>query len=152
MSKVTNQHNEENYVSNDYNLAKLFIWGNRYSQATFKNNTGAAAAFSQGVILGRDSSDNTIVPLDSANAANGEAIPVGVLAQDLAEIPDGGTLASVNFSNKGDLNEDLVIFQGAGDDKETVIASGGNRSIEDLLVDIGLRLIATDSLTGPDNS
>ena len=150
MSTVTNQHNEENYVQNDYNLGKIFVYGNRTSQGTFKNNTGGAAAFSQGLVLARDSSDNTLVPLNPANTTNGANLPVGILFQDLAEVADAGTVTNVYFVTEGDVVEERVIFQ-AGD-KNSVIAEGGARSVEDLLRDLTIKLIPSDALTGPDNS
>lgn len=150
MSDVTAQINNENFKSFDFDLSKIFIWGNSYKSGTFKNNTGGASAFEAGTILGRDSSDGTLVALDLTNAVNGEDIPVGVLAQDIASIANAATVDDVNFGVKGEVaKEKVVLFDGA--DALTSACSDA-RTIEDHLVAVGIILKDTDELTGYDNA
>lgn len=150
MSEVTNTLNNENAVFNNYDLTKLFIWGNRYDDATFKNNTGAGPTdFAPGTVLGRDSTDNTIVPLDSAVTGNGEDIPIGILAKGISQLADAGTVPNVAFCTGGDVAREKVIFINAGDDFDTVVA---NRTLEDHLLSQNIRAIESDQLTGTDNA
>jgi len=148
MSSVTTRIDEANFKSYEYDLRKLFVWNNRFEDATFKNNTGAAAAFVAGTVLGRDSSDNTIVPFDSANAVNGEEQPLGVLGQDLAELGDGLTQDNVAFCTSGDVAEFLLVFQNPAENKDTVVNS---RSVNDWLLSQNMRIVDGDELTKSDN-
>lgn len=151
---VTNQQDQDNLLFNDYDFRKIFVFENRYRRLTFKNNTGGAATFQAGLLLAKDNSDNTIVPLDASTTTNGSNIPIGILAQDLStSIANAGTQTNVYFCTEGDVARDRIIFQdSANDNFTTVITQANGRTIEDLLQVLNIRAIASVDLTGPDNS
>jgi len=63
MSTATQKVKTSNQIFTDFDLSKIFIFGNRFKKASFKNNTGSIDDFAPGTLLARDSSDDTIVPL-----------------------------------------------------------------------------------------
>ena len=147
---VVVQNGSQLFVNDDFQ--KIFIWDNEYEQATFKNNTGALASFQAGLLLGRDSSDNTIVPLDSAVTGNGEEIPVGVLAQDINDVADAGTVDNKYFCINGGVAENKLILQNGADNLDTTIIN--SRTLRDLIKSAtkGIKIVESDELTGSDNS
>lgn len=151
---VTNVRDTDNSLFNNYDFRKIFVYDNRYQQLTFKNNTGAGATFQAGLLLAKDNSDNTIVPLDASNTTNASNIPIGILAQDLStSIAAAGTQTNVYFCVQGDVARDKIIFQDSvNDDFDSVITQANGRTLEDLLLVLNIRAIASIDLTGPDNS
>lgn len=151
---VTNSRTTDNSLFNNYDFRKIFVYGNRYEQLTFKNNTGAAATFDAGLLLAKDNSDNTLVPLDVSTTTNASNIPIGILAQDLnTSIANGGTQTNVVFCHTGDVARDKIIFQdSANDDFDSVVAQANGRTIEDLLLVLGIKAVASTDLTDFDNS
>lgn len=147
MSTITQNADQANLKSFNRDTTKTFVWDNRFANATFKNNTGSAAEFAEGTILARDSSDNSIVPLDSATATNGVNIPIGVLAQDLAEVANAGTVTGVYFCISGDVVRSKAVFQGS-DTFTTVVAT---RTLEDHFLSQGIRFIGSTENTKFDN-
>jgi len=115
MSEVTNTQNNTNAVFNDFDLSKIFVFNNRFKNATFKNNTGGPLAFLAGTLLARDSSDNTIVPLLSTKTTLGLNIPVGILHNSIASIADAATVTNQSFCIQGDVADGKILFQGADD-------------------------------------
>lgn len=153
-STVANSLNTSNQLFNNYDLRKIFVYGNRYRQLTFKNNTGGAATFQAGLLLAKDNTDNTIVPFDASNTTNASNIPIGILAQDLpTSIANAGTQANVYFCVEGDVAREKIIFQDSvNDDFESVITQANGRTVEDLLTVLNIRAVESTDLTGFDNS
>lgn len=151
---VTTSRTTANSLFNNYDFRKIFVYGNRYERLTFKNNTGAAATFSAGLLLAKDNSDNTIVPLDASTTTNASNIPIGILGQDLStELASAATQTNVVFCHTGDVARDKIIFQdSANDDFDTVITQASGRTIEDLLLLLGIKAVASTDLTDFDNS
>lgn len=118
MSKATVVLNATNALFVDFDLSKVFIFGNRFAPASFKNNTGSQASFVPGTLLARDSSDNTIVPLLStktgiiansalevdtnvliANRATGSYITDGVKVGDAVTVAGSVGLTGANIEH-----------------------------------------------------
>lgn len=153
-STVSSVVSTNNSLFNNHDLRKIFVFGNRYERLTFKNNTGAGATFQAGLLLAKDNTDNTIVPLDASNTTNASNIPIGILAQDLTtSIANAGTQANVYFCHKGDVARDKIIFQDSvNDDFDSVIVQANGRTIEDLLLVLGIKAVVSTDLTNFDNS
>lgn len=151
---VNNVLDTDNALFNNYDFRKIFVFGNRYERLTFKNNTGASATFSAGLLLAKDNSDNTLVPLDASTTTNASNIPIGILAQDLTTaIANAGTQANVIFCHTGDVARDKIIFQDSVNDSfASVIAQANGRTIEDLLLVLGIKAVESTDLTNFDNS
>lgn len=153
-SSVTTVLDTSNQLYNNYDFRKLFVYDNEYSEYTFKNNTGASATFEAGLLLAKDNSDNTLVPLDASNTTNASNIPIGILAQDLGTaIANGGTQANVSFCFKGHVARNMIIFQDSvNDDFDSVITQANGRTIEDLLLVQNIKAVESVDLTDFDNS
>lgn len=132
-----------------FNFDKIFIFENKHEIAVFKNNTGATAAFSAGLIVARDSSDNTIVPFDNAAPSDGDNIPIGILSQDVASSDDDDTTADVNYCHRGNVAEELLIFEGA--ETMTTVVTGTNQTVRDNLLKVGIKAVTSTSLSKADN-
>lgn len=147
MSKVTEVFRNSNQVYTDFDFSKIFIFDNNFIQATFKNTTGSEQVLVAGTLVGRVTATNELEVLKSA-AADGSEIPVGILAQDIT-LATAAT-ALVNVGVKGDIAKAKVILDGA-DTLDTMIDGRpiGDRIAGDTQ---GIRLVATDELTGVDNS
>lgn len=151
MSTATTRSTTQNFRTTDYDLSKIFVWHNRFQKATFKNNTGDEKAFEPGLVLARDSSDNTIVPLDIANTTNGRNIPVGVLHQPVESSVDGAETTNVSFCTEGDVDSSKLIFEDGSSTLATAVSQANARTIGDLLLLLAIRPIDTVENSAFDN-
>lgn len=158
MSTVTSTNVTNKQATFQYDVSKIFIWDNRYSKATFNNNTGAEASFAPGTVVGRVASSGKIVPFDST-ATDGSQIPIGVLKNSVDALADDGDVTDVNFCVAGDVAEEKLLFQDT-DDLDTVVtiqdgtpaATTNTRIVRDMIESLGIRIIEGTELTSLDNS
>jgi hypothetical protein len=127
-------------------LAKIFVWDNRFESANYTNSTYDPVTLPAGTLMGKISATQEIVPLTSA-ASDGSQFPVGVLNQT-SVIAAGATVA-LAYCVSGDVVESGVILQGA-DTMATVISG---RSIRDRIGadTVGVKLVGSIEMTGFDN-
>jgi hypothetical protein len=130
----------------NFDVSKIFIWGNRYENAPYINSTYNDVTLLAGTLMGRVSANGYIKPLTSG-ASDGSQFPVGILANDVVVV--AGSLVSLPICNDGDVREDLVIFQ-SGDNMDTVVSS---RRLRDRISSdtVGIRLVPNTEMTGVDN-
>ena len=145
----TTENQTENFLHVSYDLSKIFIWSNRFSKLTFKNNTGGIASFAPGLVVAIDSSDGTLVPFDDDTAANGDDQPVGILASTITDLAIAGTVTDIDYCDQGDVAEEKVTFQD-GDTLATVVTGG--QTVRQVLKNAGIRLVPRKELSGADNS
>jgi len=128
------------------NNAKIFIWDNRYEEGTYTNVSGSEVSLTKGMLMGRISASQKLVPLASG-ASNGSQFPVGILADDYTV--DYGESANVTICIGGDVAEELVTLNGT-DTLATVISS---RSIRDRIAadTLGIKLVLGEQMTAYDN-
>jgi len=108
MSTATIKLQTTNALFVDFDLSKVFIFGNRFAPASFKNNTGSQASFVPGTLLARDSSDNTIVPLLSTKT--------GIIANSVLAVATNvltATRASGSYITDGVKVGDVVTVAGS---------------------------------------
>jgi len=157
MSNVTEVNNTGNQAQFNYDTSKIFVWNNRYSSATFINNTGGALAFAPGTVVGRVAATNLIAPFDSS-ATDGSQIPIGVLKSNLASSADDAQTPNTNFCKAGDVVKEKLLFQGS-DDLDTVVTindgtpadTDNTRTVRDMIESLGINIVASTELTGFDN-
>jgi len=132
-------------ITNNDN-AKIFIWDNRYEEGTYTNPTGDDVSLTKGMLMGRVSATQKLVPLASG-ASDGSQFPVGILADDYSV--DYGESANVTICIGGDVAEELVTLNGS-DTLSTVISG---RSIRDRIAGdtLGIKLVAGTQMTAFDN-
>jgi hypothetical protein len=132
-------------ITNNDN-AKIFIWDNRYEEGTYTNPTSDDVSLTKGMLMGRVSATQKLVPLASG-ASDGSQFPVGILADDYDV--DYGESANVTICIGGDVAEELVTLNGS-DTLSTVISG---RSIRDRIAGdtLGIKLVAGTQMTAFDN-
>lgn len=133
-------------LKQNYDRAKIFVWGNRYGSAQFTNGTGSLVTLERGAVLGRVTATGKVV-LFKSDATDGSQIPLGING-DTREVAAGATV-DITFCTEGDVVEDKILFQ-SPDTLATAVTGSG--IIRDLIQrNTKIRLIATDCLTNYDN-
>jgi hypothetical protein len=130
----------------NFDLAKMFVWNNRYEKADYTNSTYDPVTLAAGTVMGRIAATQEIVPLDP-EAVDGSQFPVGILAQDITV--DEGETVSLYICVAGDVVENGLTLP-EGSTMNTVISS---RSIRDRIASdtVGIKLVPSTDLTGYDN-
>jgi len=148
-------------LSQDINVAKLFLGGVRYRTASYTNDTGSDITLAKGTILGRVNDDNKVYPTDNGNS-DGSQLPRFILAEDY-EVADGAT-STMTFAVCGRVNKDLLVFNRAGNALTDIVKVYGVDSqspaepvtvdlgtVFDVLEDRGFYLETVNDLTEYDN-
>lgn len=133
---ATQRNATRNQSTVDYSLENLFLFGNRYQTATFKNNTGAEATFKSGFLVLRDTTApaNIIPAIAGATLAN----VVGILKLDSeTTLADAGTTPA-NYCISGDIDVNLLQLPKTVT-LDTVVGTTG-KCLRDFLTDLGFVL------------
>jgi len=132
---ATQRSATRNQSTVDYSIDNIFMYGNRYQTATFLNDTGAEATFSDGfLVLRNTASAGQIIPaIAGATLAN----VIGVLKTDSITLADDGT-AAVNYAICGDIDVNLLQLP-ATVTLDTVVGTTG-KCLKDFLTDLGFVL------------
>lgn len=146
MSSVNNVLNTGQQMITNYNVDKIFVFGNGYDKANYTNNSYDTVTLVEGTLMGRVSATQEIVPHDST-ASDGSQYPVGVLAVEA--IIEEGVTVELPFCTSGEVVEELVVLAD-GDTMSTVISG---RSIRDRIAadTVGIKLVGNTAMTGTDN-
>jgi len=146
MSTIDTVLNTGQQAITNVDTSKIFIWGNRFDKAEYTNSTYDAVTLPAGTLLGRNSSTLEVKPLTSG-ASDGSQFPVGILNE--THTVEAGDTATLAYCVAGDVAKEKVLLQGS-DDLDTVVSSKtiGDRIGSDT---VGIKLVATDELTGFDN-
>lgn len=155
MSTVTTVNQTPNQAHFDYDISKIFVFDNRYTQGTLLNASGASKTFYPGTVLGRIAANGKLIPCDST-ATDGSQIPMGILKTEITLGIAGED--EVNVCIKGDVVSSKLIFVGA-ETLATVVtindsvpaATTYTRTMKDLIQSTGVILVDGDELTGFDN-
>jgi len=144
---VTEVLNTGNQAHFDYDVSKIFVFGNKYDGATLLNGSGGIKSFLPGTLLGRISASLKLVPLASG-ATDGSEKPVGILLTSVNDLGIAGEQV-VDYCIFGEVVQEKVILDGA-DTLDTLI---GGVTIGDLVQSstMGIKLVESDELTGFDN-
>ena len=147
MSKITNVSQNDNFLHNDYDTSKLFLFDNDDEVGELLNDSGAAKTFEAGLVMARVAATNQLVPLDPAGA-DGSQYPVGILMQTVTDLADAAT-KQVNIVISGEVAENLIILEGATT-LDTVIE---NKTVRDRIKSDtrGIALVPVKALTKFDN-
>lgn len=144
MSYNTTRIQQQNFLGNEYDISKLFIWNNRFETVAVNNSTYVTETYLAGTLMGRVTATGYCVPLVST-ANDGSELPVGVLNQDI--VLNAGELANASVCIGGDVAQELILLQGS-DTLDTVIQG---RRLRDWLTTSGLINRASTDNTYPDN-
>lgn len=136
---ATQRNATRNQSTVDYSLENLFLFGNRYQTATFKNNTGAEATFKSGFLVIRETgTPANILPAVAGEAGADLAKVIGILKLDSSvTLADDGTTPA-NYCTGGDIDVNLIQFP-ATVTLNTVVGTTG-KCLRDVLTDLGFVL------------
>ncbi len=135
-------------TTTDVNVAKIFLWNNRYEQDNETNNyTYSTLSLYAGTVMGRVTSTGVLVP-SKASAVDGSELPVGILAHDLINMIQGETRVCT-ICIAGDVAQEQLIFID-GDTVETIV--NGRRYKDRIQGDTsGIILRSVTGMTDYDN-
>lgn len=106
MSEVT-QNAENNMLTSNYSVKKIFVWNNRFQKATFTNSSGASVTLEAGLVLGQIATTRKLVELDPAGT-DGSQYPIGVLAETVTLA--NGASADLTYCVEGDVAESELVM------------------------------------------
>lgn len=158
MSNVTIVNSTSNQFHADYDISKIFVFGNRYQQASFINGTGAQASFAAGTVVGRIAATGKITICDST-ATDGSQFPIGILKTAITDLANAASI-DANYCLKGDVVADKLVFSGAETLSTVVTVVDGDvaptnttyvKIMRDLIQALGIILVDSTELTGYDN-
>ena len=140
--ETTQRDATRNQSTADFERKNIFTFGNRYSEAIFKNNTGAELIAVAGILVVRDTSAPTKV-IPAAYDLLAEPTPINTLGDVIGILNVEGeiTLANngeinCNVCISGDVDASLLVLP-AGVTLNTVV---GNKILKDVLTDLGFVL------------
>lgn len=150
MSKFVVADNAGGYLYVNYDLSKLFLWDNRYSNGLMNNSTYVDAAYNPGQLLGRVTSTGYLVPFD-ATANDGSQFIVGILNE--GHIVPGGATIEVAYCIGGDVAAEQLLFIGVQTLETTTTNRTPNVRVKDAIQRdaAALRVIYSQDLSFPDN-
>lgn len=147
MSNNSQRNSTNSQLTTDYDLAKIFIWNNRYENATMVNSQYDPETLKAGTIMGRIAGTNTVIPCIST-ATDGSQFPIGILAADMV-IPNGASV-TVPLCVSGDVAKDQIIFWKSTDGFATVIS--GRTFLDRIGSDtVGIKVVDNTEMTAFDN-
>lgn len=119
MSSATITINTGQQITTQYDLEKIFLWGNRYENDNYVNNFSySTITLLTGTVMGRVASTGVLIP-STASAVDGSQYPIGILARDVVNLAAGATqLCAICIA--GDVAANLLIFT-FGDTLDTVV-------------------------------
>lgn len=147
MSENSQVLNTGQQATTNYDVSKIFTFGNRTQTAVYTNSTGGSVALKAGTVLGKITASGKLLPLQS-DAVDGSAIPVGILAHDITVA--NGVTVTLTYVNAGDVEESKIILVKVGDTLATAISG---RTIRDRIMTdtAGMRVVSSTELSGYDN-
>jgi hypothetical protein len=148
MSSINLRLNTGQQITTDYDLSKIFVWDNRYENDTYVNNSNYnPETILAGTVMGRVTNTGYLQPC-SASAVDGSQNPIGVLAQDVINLP-GGSSQKCYICVSGDVMAEKLIFF-FGDSLDTIV--NGRRFKDRLQADtVGIKLVYRTEMTDFDN-
>ena len=149
MSTTNTTKNTGNAFTINRDLSKIFIWENRYVSAPYNNSAYGSVTLFAGTVMGRVTATGYIKPTDST-ATDGSQLPVGILADDLIAL--GSSFQNVQICNFGDVAQEQLVFANPTDNLNTTVTFGsGSIRMLDRIHLMGVRLVATTTMTDYDN-
>ena len=138
--ETTQRNATRNQSTVDFERKNLFLFGNRYSEAIFKNDTGAELVATAGILVMRDVNDVTKVipatynvPPESGNLLGNTIGILNVEGENTLSI--AGEI-NCNVCISGDIDAGLLSLP-VGVTLNTVV---GTKILKDILTDLGFVL------------
>lgn len=136
---ATQRNATRNQSTVDYSLENLFLFGNRYQTATFKNNTGAEATFKSGFLVIRETgTPANILPAVAGESGADLSKVIGILKLDSETTLANNGTTPANYCIGGDIDVNLLQLP-SGVTLNTVVGTTG-KCLKDALTDLGFVL------------
>lgn len=156
MSKVILVSNTGQQATTNYNVAKIFIWNNRYVTETIVNSEYDPWVLPAGTVLGRITGSvtalnpkGTVVPCEN-HQTDGSVEPIGILAADVT-IQDG-TQMDVPVCIAGDVSEDqIALVAPLTLDSVVVVGTVGKTMRDRIRANTGINIVKNSENTYLDN-
>ena len=139
MSQVesTQRGATRNQSTVDYSRKQVFIYGNRYRETVFLNNTGADLDVSDGLLLIRNAANpEQVIP---AVAGDTLANVIGLLKIGCDTTVTDGSTINANLCISGDVDTEYLTLP-ATVTLDTVAGPAGSKLLKDVLTDLGFVL------------
>ncbi|KKQ06409.1 MAG: hypothetical protein US15_C0012G0007 [Candidatus Moranbacteria bacterium GW2011_GWF1_36_4] len=159
MSTGTVVNSTSNQLHVDYDVSKVFVFGNRYNKGLYDEpSSGAEYTLLQGTILGRIAATGKL-KICSVASTDGSQFPIGVVKESVT-MASGATSVSVSYCIKGDVVEEKLLFAGSETLNSIVTVEDGStpagdttytKRLRDLIQSIGIVLVASTEMTLFDN-
>ena len=136
---ITQRNADRNQSTADYQRKNVFLFGNRYQEVTFLNNTGASLDIENGLLVKRNPADVTQV-IPATKGADGVELSktIGILSiEGKATLLDAGTI-SANVCISGDVDSSLLAFPAAT--TLATLATAVGKTYKDILTALGFVL------------
>lgn len=143
--EATQRNATRNQSTVDFERKNMFLFGNRYQEAVFLNNTGSEETFTAGSLVLRDIANAGQIKPAIAGATLADVI--GILAIDGTVVLAAAATAQCNYAIKGDIDASLLQFP-ATVTLDTVV---GNKTLKDILTDLGFVLFNVTENSKTDN-
>jgi hypothetical protein len=137
--EITQRNANRNQSTADYQRKNVFLFGNRYQEVTFLNNTGAALDVENGLLVKRNPA-NVAQLIPATAGTDGVDLPktVGILSiEGKVTLADAATI-SANVCVSGDIDTSLVTFPAATTLATLAVAEG--KTYKDILTALGFVL------------
>lgn len=123
MSDKTTVSQTGNMLISNFDLTKLFIGNNKFSSATYTNNTGSEVTIVAGTLLGKVTKPSTnaageLLPFASDDT-EGANVPVGIAAQTVTVANTES--ATINYAVAGEYDLDLLTLTKGTDTLATLV-------------------------------
>jgi hypothetical protein len=130
-----------NQSTADFSRENLFLYGNRYSESIFKNNTGANLTAMAGILVVRDVTAPTkVIPADYDTVQNPNVNTlgdvVGILTIEGEKVLANNGEMNCNVCISGDIDAGLLVLP----DGVTLNTVVGTKVLKDILTGLGFVL------------
>ena len=113
-----------NILKQNYQYQNLILKGGILETGTFYNNTGSAVVLTPGVLLGRNTSTGNLQVMASGSN-DGSLFPRGVVSDTYPSVANGASI-TVNYWVKGEINQNVLQFNGT-DTLNTIVGAEGSQ-------------------------
>lgn len=126
---TTQRNATRNQSTADFQRKSIFTFGNRFSEAIFKNDSGALLVATAGILVRRDTANPTkVIPVTALTLAD----TIGILAiEGEVEMAIAADI-NCNYCIEGDIDGEFLVLP-AGVTLNTVV---GNKILKDILTDL----------------
>lgn len=125
-----------------YSRENIFLNNNRYSTATFSNNTGSAITLEDGILLKRDTTTAANVQPITTLADIANVIGIARYSGEVS-VADAGT-TNISYAFKGEIDSNLLVLPTSVTLASVVTAE--NKTVADILRGIGFVLTPVTEL------